>query len=61
MVDTAQWYWCLDHVRVEPQAGCRAEVRMGPYASAEVAAHWRERVAARNEAWDAADADEAGD
>jgi hypothetical protein len=50
-----QWYWCLDHGRVEPREGCRAEVRMGPYATREEAEHWRERVAQRNEAWDAAD------
>lgn len=49
------WYWCLDHRRAEPRFGCRAEVRMGPYASKEEAEHWRERLDARNETWDAED------
>lgn len=49
------WYWCLRHARVEPADGCAAADRMGPYASTQEARNWRERVRARNEAWDAED------
>lgn len=51
-----QWYWCLEHERAEPSAqACRAEVRLGPYESAAAAARWKDRVDARNEAWDTDD------
>ena len=51
-----EWYWCLRHQRVEGEDNmCGAEDRMGPYASADEARHWRERVEARNERWDADD------
>jgi hypothetical protein len=53
-----EWYWCLDHKAAEPAGdACSAENRMGPYASRDAAEHWKERVAARNETWDRADAE----
>ncbi len=50
-----QWYWCFRHAAVEPSDGCPGTDRMGPYASPEEARNWRQRVEARNEAWDAED------
>lgn len=38
-----EWYYCLDHKEVEPELGCRAEVRLGPYATEEEAAAALER------------------
>ena len=46
------WFYCLDHKSVEPQDGCRAEVRLGPYATREEAARALEKVGERNEEWD---------
>ncbi len=53
--NSGPWYWCLRHSTVEPADGCAGTDRMGPYESAEEARNWRQRVAARNEAWDAED------
>jgi hypothetical protein len=51
-----QWYWCMDHKRVEDgDSPCPPDRRMGPYRSEEEAAHWREKVASRNETWDEED------
>ena len=47
-----QWYYCLDHKRVEPLNGCRAEVRLGPYDTREEAARALEKVEQRNLEWD---------
>jgi hypothetical protein len=47
-----QWYYCLDHKRVEPLTGCRAEVRLGPYDTREDAARALEKVEERNAEWD---------
>jgi hypothetical protein len=56
------WYWCLEHKVAEPADGpCPADRRLGPYPSREAAEHWKERVDARNEAWDAADKEWEGD
>ena len=46
------WYYCLDHRTVEPADGCRAAVRIGPFATREEAAKALETVARRNEEWD---------
>ncbi len=54
-VSDEQWYWCLKHNAVEPRGGCRDADRMGPYPTPEAARNWREKVAERNEAWDAED------
>lgn len=51
-----RYYWCLEHDRVEADEDrCRADNRLGPYASAEAARNWRNRVDARNEAWEEQD------
>ncbi len=49
------WYYCITHHTVEPLEGCKAMDRLGPYPTPEEAAHALERVAERNEAWDAED------
>jgi hypothetical protein len=46
------WYYCLDHKTVEPEDGCRAEVRLGPYSTPEEAARALEKVQQRNDDWD---------
>ena len=47
-----QWYWCLDHHRVEPFEGCRSNDRLGPYATREEAEQALDKVAECNDAWD---------
>ncbi len=51
------WYFCLKHHAVEPYEGCKAQDRLGPYPSVDEAEHALERVAQRNEEWDAAEED----
>ena len=46
-----EWYYCFKHKKVETNADCHEMDRMGPYPTREDAENWRERVAARNEAW----------
>jgi hypothetical protein len=56
------WYWCLKHGRAEDAGGdCPPEDRMGPYESRDAAEHWKERVEARNEAWDREDREWSGE
>jgi hypothetical protein len=50
-----QYYWCLRHQQVETAGQCRAEDRLGPYASAEEARAWRERHESRQERWETED------
>jgi hypothetical protein len=52
------WYYCFKHAKVETREECNQMDRMGPYPTREDAEHWRERVAARNEAWDEDDDDD---
>ncbi|WP_347347355.1 hypothetical protein [Nigerium sp.] len=47
-----EWYYCLKHHAVEARDGCKAEDRLGPYATREEASHALEKVAERNEEWD---------
>jgi hypothetical protein len=47
------WYFCLDHMRVEGESGCANKRRLGPYATRDEAEHALEKVAERNEAWEA--------
>ena len=47
-----EWYYCLDHKAVEPDYGCRAEVRLGPYPTKEEAAAALEKVDQRNQEWE---------
>ncbi|WP_084962639.1 hypothetical protein [Thermoactinospora rubra] len=53
-----QWWFCLKHMRVEPDKGCPNKDRMGPYSSAEEAAGALQRSAERNRAWEEADRDD---
>ncbi len=46
------WYYCLEHKKVEPYEGCRSADRLGPYPSAEAAEAALEIARARNEAWE---------
>ncbi len=56
------WYWCLTHRRAEEEdGGCRPDERMGPYDSREAAEHWKDRVEARNEAWEQEDREWSGE
>ena len=54
----AEFYFCLKHRTVEPRKGCRAADRLGPYPTEAEAARALEKVAERNEAWAAQDADD---
>ena len=47
-----EWFYCLDHRTVEPVDGCRAAVRIGPFATREEAAKALEIVERRNLDWD---------
>ncbi|MDQ6840494.1 MAG: hypothetical protein M3137_19695 [Actinomycetota bacterium] len=46
------WYYCFKHQKVESRTECDQMDRMGPYPTRTDAEHWREGVAARNEAWE---------
>jgi hypothetical protein len=48
-------YWCLKHGRVEQGTACPAHDRLGPYATAEEARSWQERVERREDTWQAED------
>lgn len=50
-----EYWWCLTHERVERGEVCKAEARLGPYATAEAARSWRERHDAREETWEEED------
>ena len=50
-----RWYFCVKHQTVEPEDGCPAKDRLGPYATREEAVHAMDKVHERNEEWDAAD------
>lgn len=47
-----RYFYCLDHKAVEPEDGCRAADRLGPYATREEAEQALEKVHERNESWD---------
>ncbi len=49
------FFWCTDHDAVEDDTGCRAEVRLGPYATRQEAAGALTAVQRRNEELDAED------
>lgn len=50
-----QWFWCLDHKRVETDLGCGSTSRIGPYDSAQEAAGAVERTRQRAAEQDARD------
>jgi hypothetical protein len=56
-----QWWFCLKHMRVEPDQGCPNKDRMGPYASEVEAANALKTAAERNKAWQAQDPDDDDD
>lgn len=47
-----EWYYCLEHRRVEPAGGCPMKNRLGPYRTEAEASRALEKAQARNEAWD---------
>ena len=47
-----EWYYCVEHGRVEPKFGCRITTRLGPYRTREEAQRALEKVEERNEEWD---------
>ncbi|HWL98132.1 MAG TPA: hypothetical protein VNP20_12345 [Nocardioidaceae bacterium] len=47
-----RWYFCLNHHTVEPEDGCKAADRLGPYDSQAEASRALEKVAERNEEWE---------
>ncbi len=47
------WYYCLEHMKSEPEDGCPNSERMGPYASQGEADAALEHAAERNAAFDA--------
>ena len=49
------YWWCTDHNTVEKDGQCRAEVRLGPYPTADAAEHALQSVQERNEKLDAED------
>ncbi|WP_245647223.1 hypothetical protein [Microtetraspora niveoalba] len=50
-----QWWFCLKHMRVEPEKGCPNKDRMGPYASEAEASRALQTASERNEVWQAKD------
>ncbi len=48
----AEYWFCLNHHRVEGPDGCRNQDRLGPYASETEASRALETAAERTEAWD---------
>jgi len=48
----SQFWYCLNHHRVEPADGCANSSRLGPYATEAEAERALEKVQERNEAWD---------
>lgn len=51
------WYWCLDHGRVEPAAGCPNDRRLGPYDTREEAEDALPRAHERTKQMDRIDRD----
>ncbi|MEV6110855.1 hypothetical protein AB0M28_40110 [Streptomyces sp. NPDC051940] len=47
-----EWYYCLEHKKVEEGPECPAKNRLGPYPTPEAAAHAIEIADERNEEWD---------
>jgi hypothetical protein len=56
MASDQRWWFCLKHMRPEPDnTPCPGKDLLGPYPSEEAASHALEKVKERNEAWDAQD------
>jgi hypothetical protein len=46
------WWYCTRHHTVEPEAGCPAKDRLGPYPSRAEAEHALDTVQRRNAEWE---------
>lgn len=57
-LSAGDWWFCLRHMKVEHGPGCPNKDRMGPYATETEAAGALDRARARNEEWDAQDAED---
>jgi hypothetical protein len=55
MWDEPQYYYCLNHHRVEPVDGCQNQYRLGPFETEQQAANAPALAKARTEAWDEED------
>lgn len=44
-----QWFYCLKHATVEPEGGCKAKDRLGPFPDQASAANALESIAEREE------------
>lgn len=53
--DAPNYYWCLEHNKVEESVGCGSTTRIGPYATAAEAATALERTRQRKAEQDARD------
>jgi hypothetical protein len=53
MDESPHWWFCIRHHTVEPDDGCPAKDRLGPYATQDEAAHALDKVRERNEQWEA--------
>lgn len=49
---TMPYWFCLQHMDVEPDEGCGHADRLGPYPTAEVASEALARARARSQEWD---------
>ncbi|MEX0170937.1 hypothetical protein [Streptomyces sp. LMG1-1-1.1] len=47
-----EWYYCLEHKKVEEGPECPAKNRFGPYTSREEASHALETARERNLEWE---------
>ena len=56
----SEFWYCLNHHRVEPEDGCANSQRLGPYPSQDEASRALEKVQERNEAWEREDEAEDG-
>jgi hypothetical protein len=54
---TEHWWFCLKHMRVEPDEGCPNKDRMGPYETRDAAANALQTAAERNKEWKKQDDD----
>lgn len=49
------YWWCLKHGEVEGDDGCAHAERLGPYQTADEAAHAIDRAHQRSDQWDQQD------
>ncbi|MFJ8692565.1 hypothetical protein [Streptomyces roseolilacinus] len=49
---SGEWYYCLEHRKVEEGPECPAKDRFGPYPSPEAAGHAMETAHERNARWE---------